>query len=660
MKKSEEKNHCPIILAPAGGRASFLAALAAEADAVYCGLKHFSARMAAQNFSVTELAALAELAHKQNCAVYVAINTLVKPDELKQCAELMTQLTRLVEPDGLIIQDLALIDLARQAGFSGELHLSTLANVGFGEALAILRTPLGIDRVVLPRELNIDEIKSLALACPPDLSLEIFVHGALCYGVSGRCYWSSYLGGKSGLRGRCVQPCRRRYSAKDKTGRFFSCQDFSLDVLTKVVRSIPAISTWKIEGRKKGPHYVYYTVKAYQLLRDHGEKREAKKDALSLLADALGRPVTHYNFLPQRPQPPVARSGQTGSGQMIGRLKGAKPKLFVSPQKALYPNDVLRIGYEDGPAHAVFKIKSAIPQNGQFHLPKPIAAGQVKGTPVFLIDRREKALDRQLNRFAAQLSEPSKKKAKPSPFKLRLPPPTKKSRKAEEIRVYRKISKKNVNQMSGFWIDAGASVDLPKRLVAKPWWWLPPVVWPKEGAALKKTVAELHKKGACKFVLNGPWQTAFFKNVQGLKLWAGPFCNLTNPLAIATAAKLGFSGVVVSPELGRQDYLALAKESPLPLGMVISGNWPLCIARTLNETLGTQQPFLSPKKEAAFVRHYGQNFWVFPAWELDLSRQRQFLQKAGVALFCHLIEPWPRHIKKKKRPGNWNWNIGLK
>jgi U32 family peptidase len=660
MEKTKADQPRPKILAPAGGKASFLAAVAAGADAIYCGLKHFSARMEAQNFSMAELSELTALAHKQGIGVYVAINSLIKPDEMERAGELLAQLTARVGPDALIIQDLALVELAKQVGFKGELHLSTLANAGFGDALKLLQKGFGISRVVVPRELSIDEVKSLAEVCPPGLSLEIFIHGALCYAVSGRCYWSSYMGGKSGLRGRCVQPCRRRYTTGDEAKRFFSCQDLSLDVLTKVIRPIAAIGTWKIEGRKKGPHYVYYTIKAYKLLRDHGDKRDAKKDALALLADALGRTGTHYNFLPQRPQAPVALSGQTGSGQMVGRLKGARPKLFLNPPKPLYPADVLRIGYEDGPAHSVFKLKAAIPKNGQFYLPTPIAAKQAKGTPVFLIDRREKALDKMLAELAKKMAPVSVSPASPVRFKLRRPALGKRSLVVEEINVFRKQRRRDTNETAAFWIDTEKPSSLPKGLTSKPWWWLPPVVWPGEAQAIATAVAGLEKKGARKFVLNAPWQAAFFANPKRVCLWAGPFCNLANPLAIASVAKLGFDGVIVSPELGHKDYLSLGAESPLPLGIVIAGNWPLCIARTLSEALAPEQPFTSPKQEQAFARRYGENYWLFPGWELDLRDKRRELQKAGYRMFCHLIEPWPRGIKKKKRPGIWNWQVGLK
>jgi len=246
MSEETEIKSKPSILAPAGNRAAFLAALAAGADAVYCGLKHFSARREAKNFAIDELAPLTRLAHDQGAQVYVAFNALIRPSELDSAGRLIEQLQRDVKPDALIIQDLGVVELARQAGYTGRLHLSTLANVSFAAALDLVQKKLSINRIVVPRELNIDEIKILAAACPKGLDLEVFVHGALCYGVSGRCYWSSYLGGKSGLRGGCVQPCRRLYTQGDQRAKYFSCQDLSLDVLVKVLLSIPQVRSWKI------------------------------------------------------------------------------------------------------------------------------------------------------------------------------------------------------------------------------------------------------------------------------------------------------------------------------------------------------------------------------------------------------------------------------
>ena len=281
----------PELLAPAGDMSCFLASMAAGADAAYLGLKNFSARAGAENFSTTELARMVDLANQNGRRIYVAFNSLIKSGDLLSAGRLIKRLQRDAQPHGLIIQDIGLIDVARQAGFEGELHLSTLANISSARDLKTVQD-LGVQRVVLPRELSIDEIRKMDEEAPDDMDFEMFVHGALCWCVSGRCYWSSYLGGKSGLRGRCVQPCRRIYKQKGREGRFFSCQDLSLDVLVKTLCDIPHIRSLKVEGRKKGPHYVYHVIAAYRMLLDTlgtDDWAHAKKDAESLLEMALGR-----------------------------------------------------------------------------------------------------------------------------------------------------------------------------------------------------------------------------------------------------------------------------------------------------------------------------------------------------------------------------------
>jgi len=139
MNSKKNLEQSPEILAPAGNRASFLAAVAAGADAIYCGLKSFSARMEAKNFSPEELAGLIDLAHTRDIRVYVTFNSLVKRSELEGAGKTVMQLAKWVRPDALIVQDLAMIQLARQAGFQGELHLSTLSNVTFSRALNVCK-----------------------------------------------------------------------------------------------------------------------------------------------------------------------------------------------------------------------------------------------------------------------------------------------------------------------------------------------------------------------------------------------------------------------------------------------------------------------------------------------------------------------------------------
>ena len=662
-EKTKNEQTRPEILAPAGSKAAFLAALAAGADAIYCGFKRYSARMAATNFSVSELAGLTRLAHERGARVYVTVNTLIKPDEIDDTARLLDTLAANVRPDALILQDLAVVELARSVGFPGELHLSTLANSGLIEALPMLRETLGIDRVVVPRELSIDEIRVLDRACPAGLGLEAFIHGALCYAVSGRCYWSSYMGGKSGLRGRCVQPCRRWYRQGAERLRGFSCQDLSLDVLVKILRTVASVRAWKIEGRKKGPHYVYYTVSAYRLLRDEGNDPKAKRAALEQLAYALGRSGTHYNFLPQRPQHPVQKTRQTGSGLFVGRVRSGRGGAHITPREALVAGDALRVGYEDEPWHTLLRVRRSVPKKGNFKLPLPKGKQPPPGTAVFLTDRIEPALAEKIASLDKLLDESQEQRAERKPLVSSCPPSQRKRRKASapsvrDMTVFRQMPSKRAGKIGAVWLSeqtlkaAGGNA---KRMA----WWLPPVTWPAGEDDLAKQISEAVKRGVKQFVLNSPWQIAFFPNTAGLEVWAGPFCNLANPLALAKVADFGFFGVILSPELGKTDYLALPGRSPLPLGMVISGNYPLCISRIGPESIEPGRSFDSPRGEAAWTVRHGDNYWTYPNWAVDLTAQRKGLEKAGYRLFVHLSEPIPPGVSLKRRPGVWNWNHGL-
>ncbi|MFO7965285.1 MAG: peptidase U32 family protein [Desulfobacterales bacterium] len=647
----------PEILAPAGNKAAFFAAVSAGADAVYCGMKRFSARMEAKNFTVSELAGLVRLSRRKHVKVYVAVNTLLTTDDLSQTAELLNQLVKYVQPDALIVQDLAVIALARQTGFGGEIHLSTLANVGIPGSLDEISRIFRVDRVVMPRELTIDEIKSMANACPPGMNLEVFVHGALCYAVSGRCYWSSFLGGKSGLKGRCVQPCRRLYEQNCQKNKFFSCQDLSLDVLVKVLKEVPRIAAWKIEGRKKGPHYVYYTTSAYRILRDEGNDPAAKKAAVGLLERALGRPGTHYFFLPQRMYNPVSSERHTGSGLFIAAVSGLRRRPIITPREALFPGDVLRVGYEDETWHKIYRVGKYVPKKGRFELKVDSGKGAEKGTPVFLIDRREKELQHIIAAFQEELDSIPPVGVQDTPVRIRLPKKTRTVIPFSEMFVYRGHPYPDGGALNGVWLSHENAENAGKKKKTSIWWWLPPVVWPADEENMADMIGRMINRGQKQFVLNAPWQRCFFDDPEKCRLWAGPFCNAANPVAVDQLKAYGFSGVIVSPELSKRDFSALPKNSPLPLGIVVSGNWPLCISRSVSEELETKTIFTSPKNEGAWAVRHGSNIWVYPNWNVDIRSQTKLLKKAGYRLFVNLIEPLPETVTLKKRPGKWNWDL---
>lgn len=277
-----------------------------------------------------------------------------------------------------------------------------------------------------------------------------------------------------------------------------------------------------------------------------------------------------------------------------------------------------------------------------------------------MIDRREKALEDLIQGLDARLAKLAAPSCLPSSFRCRRPAAFSGAHKLIEVTVTRDLRRRSGVGVGGVWLSAEALAKAPAPAGRETWWWLPPVVFPGDEEALRGLIAAACSRGGRTFVLNDPWQAALFAAAgRGLRLWAGPFCNLANPLALEVAAGLGFAGAIVSPELSGADFLALPQISPLPLGVLVSGNWPLCVARTAAEELKTEAAFLSPKGEEAWVVRHGTLFWVYPNWRLDLQARRGELEKAGYRLFVHLIEPVPQTVKLKQRPGGWNWQVGL-
>lgn len=656
----------PEILAPAGDTDCFLAALAAGANGIYLGLKNFSARMQAKNFGLGELARLVELAHENDCHVYVAMNNMLRQPELDAAFRLLCRLATLVRPDGLIVQDLAMLNLARQAHFEGGIALSTLANVsdpvGLGQAKA-----LGAERVIAPRELSIDELRMMGEACPPGLELECFVQGALCYCVSGRCYWSSYMGGKSGLRGRCVQPCRRIYSresgksgkGRQKTGaRYFACQDLELLPIIRKLLAIPNLVSWKIEGRKKGPHYVYHAVTAYRILRDEGEDAQMRKMALEILQFALGRPGVRARFLPQKKYQPMSRVGQTSSGLLAGKTSIQQDgKCIIRPHLELLPKDYLRIGVEDEKWHSTSAVSRRVPKGAVMELNLPRHKTPPAGTPVFLIDRREPELARLLAQWHARLAAIPEAEVKLVDAKPKLPARGKSEFKTN-MRVAAALSKAGARESACVWLTS-RTTEISRTWYSKIYFWLAPVIWPDDSEATSRMINRLWQGGARQFVCNAPWQRGIFPASlpEDAKLVAGPFCNVANTLAVAELKELGFKAAFVSPELTEKDFLALPKTSPLPLGVVLAGNWPVGVSRFGLLGLDAGELFASPRGEKFWSLNRSGLTWIFPGWRLDIASKRKELQNAGYSFFAIMEEKAPG--PELDRPGLFNWEGSL-
>ncbi|MDD4519962.1 MAG: U32 family peptidase, partial [Alphaproteobacteria bacterium] len=261
---------------------SGLAALYYGADAVYLGLKSFSARATAANFSAAELKDFTGYAHTLNRKVYVTVNTLVQEEELANLLKIL-DICSAAHVDGIIVQDVGVVRIIKERHPELDLHASTQLAVHNKEGALFLKS-LGFTRVVLARELSLPEIKEITKI--PGLETEVFIHGALCYSYSGQCLFSSLEFGKSANRGKCAYPCRSEFNGK----HLFSMKDLALQA---EVLNLPATSL-KIEGRKKSPLYVAAVTDYYRHLLDEGKSDTLKAENLKQI---FSRPWTTLHFL---------------------------------------------------------------------------------------------------------------------------------------------------------------------------------------------------------------------------------------------------------------------------------------------------------------------------------------------------------------------------
>ncbi|HIF5541736.1 TPA: U32 family peptidase [Vibrio parahaemolyticus] len=247
------------LLAPGGDLDSIKAAIAAGADAIYCGLDRFNARNRATNLTLDNLNGVLTLAHQHSCKIFLTLNVLILESEIPAIVRLLSQLNT-TKIDGVIVQDLGLAYILKNHFPDLDVHASTQLNT-HNEGQILFLNQLTASRVNLSRELNIDEIKHLAqFGREHNVMMEVFVHGSYCIGFSGICYISSARNGASGNRGRCSQPCREQYETT-KTGNNYplNMKDNSAFGDLKALADAGVYSL-KVEGRIKKSHYVYTVV----------------------------------------------------------------------------------------------------------------------------------------------------------------------------------------------------------------------------------------------------------------------------------------------------------------------------------------------------------------------------------------------------------------
>lgn len=342
------------LLAPVGSMESLFAAVQNGADAVYLGGKLFNARQYAANFDDEDLKRAVEYAHLRDVKVYVTVNILIDDSEMKDTLRFIKYLYD-INVDGIIVQDLGLAYLIRNIFPNFDLHASTQMTINNLPGAIFLRN-FGFKRVVLARETPLEEIRRIHNST--DIQLEGFIHGALCVCYSGQCLMSSILGGRSGNRGRCAQPCRMAYSLIDyekgeivfdewKDKYLISPKDLNtLEYLDQIVDS--GIYSLKIEGRMKRPEYVATIVKNYRQALDCGVSsltEENREDVLQIFNRGFtkGLPLKDFgrNF--------ISYDRPNNRGMAIGKIEKVDNRsIYIRLSKDLEKGDGIEIETAEG------------------------------------------------------------------------------------------------------------------------------------------------------------------------------------------------------------------------------------------------------------------------------------------------------------------------
>ncbi len=410
----------PELLLPAGNVEAFYAALEGGADAVYLGLKAFNARGRAANFNNFQFLLLLGEAHRRKVKVYITLNTVIKNRELPDLLDTLWFLSK-TQVDAIIIQDWGTYYLLKNIFPKMVIHASTqMAN---HNSLGLKHSKkMGIDRVVLARELTLPELTEIQKKSP--VETEVFVHGALCYSFSGMCMFSSYLGGAGANRGMCAQPCRRFYEVEGDQKLVFSLKDNQLiDYLPQMASM--GVDSLKIEGRLKSGEYVNRVAQAYRMVLDDPKKTEAAKELLEL---DMGRPKTQWFYANKVAE---AISENPNTGVRIGTVEqvGANSIAFHS-SIPLESGNRLRIRTQNDFEQLAFKI-TELQQNDSGWVSMTVdAKGVAVGNAVFLAGLNQ-------NKF------PSKLKGEAERVNDRMPQNLKKT-KVANLRKFKQHKKQQI------------------------------------------------------------------------------------------------------------------------------------------------------------------------------------------------------------------------
>ncbi len=663
-------------MAPAGNEEAFHAAIEAGADAIYISPKILNARAYGKNFTLPQIYNLTEQAHEKGRKLFVAMNALMKEDEIPSAVRLLSSLEEM-EIDALIIQDLGIWRLARRYFPGLRLHASTLMAIHNSPGAEMARE-MGFSRVVLARELTLKEIA--AISRNTAIELEVFIHGAMCFTISGLCLFSSYFGGRASTRGKCVQPCRRQYRWKGRSGTFFSMDDLcGLEFIPELSRL--GISSLKIEGRLKPPGYVSAVTKAYKMVLDEGPtcSPDLVDQAKEILDQALGRPTSSGFFLSSNPKGAISPTRSANTGRYIGKLQAVKDDWFhISGHSPPKKGDRLRLVMPkkdwqfSSKCHQVQEIDERhfkIRLSG--HIPRPPSS--LAGTLLFKTDttstsdgmiagskgplRRDRVkvrlqgAEKKANRVLADILHTTDKGQRPKTstrpeiyLRVSRLSDVKIARGVDIKGILLEITPKNIRAVRN-----GSSKRFPRTDII---WTIPPVLFPGRVPMFGRQIEQLLRLGFRNFQISNISHLAFFKKKRArkrLRLSSGYQLNILNSQALMAAGEMGISSCHFSIETDIENLEKALATNTMDVIFTVFGFIPLFTSRLRHRLFNAKSPVISPRGEKFHWTTRGDIGHLFASTPYSALDLQKGLLRAGVKKWILDLNYLPGRSKLPKR-----------
>lgn len=577
------------ILAPAGSMEHLRAAVFGGADGVYLGTKEFSARQNAVNFTLEQLNDAVHFCHERGVNVYVAVNTVIKNSELSGIVELAKSLCE-INVDGIIVQDLATAEIFRSVSPQMPLHASTQMAIHNLEGAKALKR-LGFSRVVLARELTFEEIKKITAEC--GIETEVFIHGAHCMSASGMCYLSSFIGGRSGNRGRCAQPCRLDF----KIGKEHNCLSLKDMCYEEYIDKLKeaGVASLKIEGRMKRPEYAYISSKAFKKAVVH-ENNEGEMKLLKNIFSRSGFTSGYISGTRGKEMFGYRKKEDVEAATLaikeIGKIEETR-KIPVFAKVEIKKDKPLKLSFYNGELQASVFSDEIITEETKLPQAERIRASVKKsgGTPfevvgceimseldsksesaVFSISALNSLRRKGLDEFSLLFAQRPKKQM----LDYSLPNFKNKRRECGEIRI------RLENAAQGEYIENyvgkiiiplnEAQKLIPRFEKSQIIIEVPFLVYPEDEEKTLSELKALKEKG----FFNVLCENVSFVNVlceMGFSVYGGAYMNVINPLSLSQYEKMGVFDMTLSVETNSGDFNCFGNDCRI--GIISYGFLPL-------------------------------------------------------------------------------------